>query len=305
MLAVPNFSEGTDERLIERVAAAFGRPSEPGEPAPPGTLILDRHSDAVHDRTVLTLHGNPDELVDSLASGAATCARLIDVNERRGAHPMIGALDVAPLIYLSDDERDAARDAARELASKIAGLDIPVFLYGELASTEERRERAFFRRGGPAELTRRMRRRELIADLGPQWPHPQAGAVLVTARAPLAAFNVLLGTRDVEIARQVAAKLRESGGGLSGVRAIGIDLAGRAQVSTNVADPVAVPIAAVVDRIAELADQLGVAPVSGEVVGMLPESALAGFDERLPLPGFDPATRVIERRLTSLGPGRS
>lgn len=301
MLAVPNFSEGTDERLIERIAAAFGRLSAPGAPPPPGPLILDRHSDAVHDRTVLTLTGNPDELVDSLAGGAATCARLIDVHERRGAHPMIGALDVAPLVYLTDDERDAARAAARELAAKIAALEIPVFLYGELASTEERRERAFFRRGGPAELTRRMRRRELVADLGPQWPHPRAGAVLVTARPPLAAFNVLLDTRDVDVARRVAAELRESGGGLSGVRALGIDLAGRAQVSTNVADPVAVPLASLISRIDELARPHGARAVSGEVVGMLPRAALRGFDELLPLPGFDPESRVIERRLASLG----
>ena len=300
MLAVPNFSEGTDERLIRRVAAAFGRPSELGRPAPPGTLILDRHSDAVHDRTVLTLSGNADELVDSLAAGAAVCARLIDVHERRGAHPMIGALDVAPLVYLGDDEREEAHATARELAAKIAGLDVPVFLYGELASTEERRERAFFRRGGPAELTRRMRRRELAADLGPQWPHPRAGAVLVTARPPLAAFNVLLDTGDPEVARAIAAKLRESGGGLPGVRAIGIDLAGRAQVSTNVADPGAVPIAAVVERIAELAEPLGARPVANEVVGMLPEAALLGARESIALPGFDPEARVIERRLAAL-----
>lgn len=307
MLAVPNFSEGRDERLIERLAGAFGRPVKPGLPAPPGTLILDRHSDAVHDRSVLTLAGKPDELVDSLAAGAAACARLIDVFEHRGAHPRIGSLDVAPLVYLDAGERERARAAALELAALIGGLGIPAFLYGELASTGERRERAYFRRGGPAELTRRMRARELVADRGPQWPHRRAGATLVTARPPLAAFNLLLdcetGTGPIgsAIARAVAAGLRESGGGPAGVRAIGIDLRGRAQVSINVHDPLAVPLAEVVARVAELAQPHGARPASAEIVGLVPEAALRGFPAELPILGFDPESGVIERRLRALG----
>ncbi|MBA2240352.1 MAG: glutamate formiminotransferase [Solirubrobacterales bacterium] len=301
MLAVPNFSEGRDERLIERVAEAFGRAAGHGRPAPPGTLILDRHSDAIHERSVLTLSGKPDELVDSIVAGARACSRLIDVFERGGAHPRIGSLDVAPIVYLDSGERAGARAAALELAGLIGGLDIPAFLYGELASTPEREERAFFRHGGPRELTRRMRARELVADRGPQWPHPAAGATLITARPPLAAFNLLLDSPDAEIAREVAKRLREAGGGLPGVRAIGVDLAGRAQVSINVHDPIAVPLRGVVELVRELASRHGARPYAAEIVGLIPEAAVEGFPAEVPIPGFDPERQLIERRLRALG----
>jgi glutamate formiminotransferase/glutamate formiminotransferase/formiminotetrahydrofolate cyclodeaminase len=173
-----------------------------------------------------------------------------------------------------------------------------VFLYGELAAEPERRERAYFRDGGLERLTERMGSGELYPDFGPELPHPTAGATLVTARPPLAAFNVVLDTGDAEVARAVAAGLRESGGGLGGVRAIGVDLAGRAQVSTNVHDPIEVPLAAVVERIRELAAEHGAAPTSAEIVGLVPEAALAGFPEDVPLPELDADGQVLERRLS-------
>jgi glutamate formiminotransferase len=146
-------------------------------------------------------------------------------------------------------------------------------------------------------LGERLRAGELEPDFGPAALHPSAGATLVTARPPLAAFNVELDTGDVEVARTVAASLRESGGGLPGVRALGIGLGERAQVSTNVHDPVAVPLGAVIERVRELAAAHGARPLAGEVVGLVPAAALRLLPADVPLRGFDPARQVIERRL--------
>ena len=141
---------------------------------------------------------------------------------------------------------------------------------------------------------------ELRPDRGPDRPHRTAGATLLTARPPLAAFNVELDSGDVEVARAVAAGLRESGGGPRGVRAIGLPLSsGRAQVSTNVHDPLEVPLAIVVERVRTLAAPLGARPVEAELIGLIPEGALADYPEDVPIRGFDPDRHVIERRLAS------
>jgi glutamate formiminotransferase / 5-formyltetrahydrofolate cyclo-ligase len=287
VLAVPNFSEGRDEDAIAATSEAFAR----------GAAVLDRHTDAVHNRTVLTLSAPPDSLAGALVSGAEACLERIDMRTHEGAHPCIGALDVCPTVFLADDEREPARAEALAAAGAIAQLGVPVFLYGELASEPARRERAYFRRGGVSTLGERMRRGELVPDFGPPMPHPSAGATLVTARPPLAAFNVELDTGEIEIARAVAARLREGGGGPVGVRAIGIDLDGTAQVSINVHDPVAVPLAAVIERVRELASEHGARPIGGELVGLVPEAAARDLPSDVPLRGFDPELHVVERRL--------
>ena len=289
LLAVPNFSEGRDPALIEEVSAAFASAAE----------LLDRHSDPVHNRTVLTLVAADPS--DALEAGAAACVELIEIGSQRGAHPRIGALDVAPVVFTSDERRDAARHSAIAAGEGIAALDVPVFFYGELASAPERQERAFFRRGGPSELARRMRDGDLAPDLGPPVAHPKAGATLVTARAPLAAFNVLLDTGEIEVAVAIAAELRESGGGPPGVRAMAVDLDGRAQVSTNVHDPLAVPLSAVIERVRLLAAKHGARPVEAELVGLVPEAALGPLPDDVPLAGFDPDRHLIERRLNPKG----
>ncbi len=286
-LAVPNFSAGRDGETIDAITAAFET----------GAELLDRHTDAVHNRTVLTLVAPGPDLAAGLVAGAAACVELIDLRAHDGAHPHVGALDVCPLVYPSPEGREEARALAREVADAIAALGVPVFLYGELAAAPERAERAYFRRGGPAALAERMRAGELDPDRGPREAHPSAGATLITARPPLAAFNLELDTSDVEVARAVAARLREEGGGPAGVRAIGVDLAGTAQVSTNIADPAAVPLGVVIERVRELAAQHDAAPVAAEVVGLVPEAALAGLPADLPLRDFDPELRVLERRI--------
>lgn len=289
LLAVPNFSEGRDASRIEAISTAFAT----------GAALLDTHSDPVHNRTVVTLSGPTGSLANALTRGARACVEAIDMSHHDGAHPCIGALDVCPVVWLRDEDRELARTEAVDAARRIAAESrVPVFLYGELASRPAYRERAFFREGGQIVLGQRIASGELRPDFGPRELHPSAGATLVTARPPLAAFNVELEGTGIEETREIAARLREAGGGPPGVRAIAIDLGnGRTQISTNVHDPVAVPLAAVVERVRELAAARGGRPAAAEVVGMVPEAALEGFPADVSLVGFDPAQHVIERRV--------
>jgi glutamate formiminotransferase / 5-formyltetrahydrofolate cyclo-ligase len=292
LLAVPNVSEGRDARRIAALERAFSA----------GVELLDRHSDADHNRTVFTLAGTPQALCEALLEGAAEAFGSIDMSAHRGVHPAIGALDVCPLVWTAPAEREAARGIAGEVADGIGELGVPVFLYGELASAPDRVERAYFRNGGLTELWLRMEAGELRPDRGPELPHRTAGATLVTTRPPLGAFNVELDSGDVEVARAVAAALREAGGGPAGVRAIGLPLAsGRTQVSTNVHDLVSVPLAEVVERVRALATPLGARPVEAELVGLVPAAALEGYPEDVPIRDFDPERQTIERRLAALG----
>lgn len=290
LLAVPNVSEGRNPGRIAALQSAFSR----------GARLLDRHSDPDHDRTVFTLAAAPAALRDALLAGAVQAVETVDMTGYAGLHPAVGALDVCPVVWLDPADRAAARTLALELAEQIGGLGVPVFLYGELARRPEHAERAYFRNGGLAELWLRMEGGELRSDSGPPEPHRSAGATLVTARPPLAAFNVELDSSDPEVARSVAAGLRESGGGLPGVRAIGLLLSdGRAQVSTNVHDPLAVPLARVVERLRALAAPLGARPLEAEIVGLVPAASLADFPADVPLRDFDPAVQTIEARLRS------
>lgn len=269
LLAVPNVSEGRRADVIDALASAFA-------PA----RVLDVHIDPDHGRSVYWLAGDQAALPAALAAGARAAAERIDLGRQPGSHPRVGVLDVAPVVYRNAGERGAAVATALTAAALIGELGIPVFLYGQLATDPSRRERADLRRGGPKALGARMASGDLQPDYGPAELHPTAGATLVTARPPLVAFNVELDSTDVELARAVAAKLRESGGGFAGVRAIGLFLEsrGRAQVSMNVQDHEAAPLAEIVAAIA------ATAPVAeAELVGLAPAAALAGFPAQIPL----------------------
>ncbi|MGH2937705.1 MAG: glutamate formimidoyltransferase [Solirubrobacterales bacterium] len=290
LLAVPNISVAGDAEVLRRFHIAFGRAAR----------ILDVHTDADHGRSVFTIAGEPGGLAESLLAGAEEALETIDMSSYAGAHPAIGALDVCPIVWLREEDRDAARTEAVAVAAQIGGIGVPVFLYGELAREPGHAERAYFRNGGLAELWLRMDGGELRSDFGPQVPHRRGGATLVTARPPLAAFNVELDTSDLEVARAVAAELREAGGGAPGVRAIGLLLSsGRAQVSTNVHDPLRTPLGAVVEAVRRLAAPLGARPVEAELVGLIPAAALVDYPADVPIRGFDPSRHVIERRLTA------
>ena len=288
LVAVPNFSEGRNVRVIGALEATLSAHAR----------VLNRHYDAQHNRCVFTMAAEPAKLVEALVASAAHAIDLIDLRSHQGLHPHVGALDVCPVVWQLDDRREAAVAAARQAAEGIAALGIPVFFYGELATSPERHERAYFRQGGPAELARRMGSGELIPDLGPDEPHPSAGATLVTAREPLVAFNVELDTSNPEIAREIAADLREAGGGLPGVRALGLPREGeRTQVSMNIHDPYAVTLAQVVEEISRLAERHGARVIEAELVGLVPEAAVEGYPDEPPIRNFDPMRDVIENVL--------
>lgn len=292
LLAVPNVSTAADEEALARLAEAFGR----------ATTVVDFHTDTDHGRSVFTLAGEPGGLAESLVAGAEEALESIDMSTYMGMHPAIGALDVCPIVWLREEDRDAARTEAVAVANQIGGIGVPAFLYGELAREPGRAERAYFRNGGLAELWLRMEGGELRPDFGPPVPHPHGGATLVTARAPLAAFNVELEGADLDTARAVAAELREAGGGPRGVRAMGLMLSsGRAQVSTNVHDPLAMTLGAVVEEVRRLAKPLGARPVEAELIGLIPAAAIVDYPADVPIRGFDPERHVIERRLAALG----
>jgi glutamate formiminotransferase / 5-formyltetrahydrofolate cyclo-ligase len=292
LVGVPNFSEGRSERVIDALGATLGAHAR----------VLDVHSDAQHNRSVYTIAGPENKLSEAMVAGAAHALDLIDLRGHQGLHPHIGALDVCPAVWAYEELHDSVRAVARAAATGIAELGIPVFFYGELASSSDRRERAFFRRGGPAEVARRMASGELEPDLGPDEPHPSAGATLVTARPPLVAFNVELDTPNPEIARAVAEGLREDGGGLPGVRALGLPREeGRCQVSINVHDPKAVPLARVVSEVSRLAAEHGARPVEAELVGLAPAAALEGYPGEPPIRGYDPEAHILENVLDRSG----
>ena len=268
LLAVPNVSEGRDQSLVRDLVSSLS-------PA----RVLDVHSDADHNRSVLTVAGDQGELALALESLARRAAELIDLSAHDGVHPYVGALDVAPVVYLSDD-RGAAVAEALTAATYIGRLGIPVFLYGQLATDPSRIERADLRRGGPKALAERIASGELKPDYGPGEIHPTAGATLVTARPPLIAFNVELADAGLDTAQAIAAEIRESGGGFEGLRAIGLLLAasGRAQISMNIHDPAQAPLAEVIARI-----RARTAIAEAELVGLAPAAALADFPADIPL----------------------
>jgi glutamate formiminotransferase len=285
---VPNFSEGRDADVIaalERSLSASAR-------------LLDIHTDWDHHRSVFTIVGIGDDLVDTLLAGIATAAERIDLREHEGAHPRIGAADVVPLVPLRPEDEEPARDTALALAERVVGeLGLPVFFYARL--TADRREPAFFRRGGPEELQRRIDSGELAPDRGPATLHPTAGGVLIGVRRPLIAFNVNLRGGTVEAAREIASLVRERDGGFPGVRALGLDLprAGLVQVSMNVTDWEAAALHEIVATVAREAEARGAELAGSELVGLMPAgAAVEAAGNLLRIEGFD-SRHVLELRL--------
>jgi glutamate formiminotransferase len=284
--SVPNFSEGRDRATIDALSAALGEHAD----------LLDVHVDADHNRSVFTLVGEKEEVVAALLAGIACARDRIDLRRHEGAHPRIGAADVVPLVPIVPDDMQRARQAAGDLARRVGEeLALPVFLYGELS---QGLGPAHFRKGGPAELQRRIDSGELEPDFGPKQLDERAGGVLVGARRPLIAFNVNL-RGELEAAQAVAALVREAGGGFPGVRALGLDLpsAGLVQVSMNVEDWEAAALHDIVARVEEEARTRDAEVVSSELVGLMPAgAAAAAAGAMLKIDGFD-SCRVLELRL--------
>jgi glutamate formiminotransferase / 5-formyltetrahydrofolate cyclo-ligase len=256
LLAVPNVSEGRDEVALRAIADAFG----------PG--LIYRSSDHDHHRSVFTIAGEPGALHAAVLDGAREVLERVDLTHHAGVHPRVGALDVAPIVYLSEADRGKAAAEALVLADELGELGIPVFLYGELGGG---RTRAELRREGGLE--------GLTPDFGPAALHPTAGATLVAARPPLIAFNVEIDA-PVERAREIAAAIRGPV-----VKALGLELqkAGIVQVSTNIEDHTRVTAADVVNAVKQHATVTG-----AELVAPAPRAALANFPQDVPLRGPAP-----------------
>lgn len=281
--SVPNFSEGRDQETIAALARALAQHCR----------VLDVHSDRDHNRSVFTLLGEEDELIAALLAGIEVACERIDLRRHEGCHPRIGAADVIPLVPVTPGELERAQRAARRLAERVAALGLPVFLY-----SPPERGPAFYRRGGIAGLERRLASGELVADFGPRQLHPSAGAVMVGAREPLIAFNINLRA-PLPLAREIAAAVRERGGGYRGLRALGLALptAGLVQVSLNVEDWRAAPLDAVIAEVSARAAAGGGEVVGCELVGLFPAAAAAELAGRgLRLDRFD-ASSLLELQL--------
>jgi glutamate formiminotransferase len=282
--SVPNFSEGRDQATINAIAAALSGPAR----------LLDVHADPDHNRSVFTLVGSEAELAEALLAGVGVAVERIDLREHAGAHPRIGAADVVPLIPIVPEDFARAEAAAQTIGARIAAeLGLPVFVYAP-----PERGPAFYRRGGTAGLQRRLDDGELAPTFGPAALHPSAGGVILGARRPLIAFNVNLRA-TLAVAKEIAAVVREKGGGFPGVRALGLDLprAGVVQVSMNVEDWEAAALHEIVARIDAEATARGGSVVGAELVGLMPAgAAAAAAGAVLRIDGFDPS-HVLELRL--------
>jgi glutamate formiminotransferase len=291
---VPNVSEGRSEKILDEIGASFAK----GE----GCWLLDRHQDPSHHRAVLTAAATIESVVEASRRLMERALARIDLRTQRGVHPRIGALDVLPLVPLRESTSAEARDLARKVGAALAeSFEIPVFLYADAAARAEHRELAFLRRGGFEALTARMAASELVPDFGPHRPHPTGGAVAVGARFFLIAYNLELSTDEVSVARAVARRLRESGGGLPQVRALGFALSNppRAQVSMNLRDYRVTSLMQAFEAVNREAKERGLEIVRSEIVGLIPEAAaFDGMVERLKL---DKSPGILEERMRGAG----
>jgi glutamate formiminotransferase len=284
--SVPNFSEGREVATLDALAGVLSVEAR----------LLDIHADADHNRSVFTLVAGDDALVETLLAAVECAVERIDLRRHVGAHPRVGAADVVPVVPVRPADMERAQRAALALAERIGGeLDLPVFLYGELAPG---RGPAFFRADGLEGLRRRVDSGELMPEFGPGRIGERSGAVLVGARRPLIAFNVNL-RGELAAAREIASIIRERDGGFPGVRALGLELprAKLVQVSMNVEDWEAAALHELLAVIEREAASRGADVVGSELVGLMPGgAAAAAAGAALRIEGFD-ATRVLELRL--------
>ena len=288
--SVPNVSEGRRLDVVDRLAGAIE--------AVPGVFLLDRTSDASHNRSVFTLAGEHGPVSDALEGLVASAIHEIDINVHVGEHPRIGAVDVIPFVPLAATTIDDCIDLARAFGERIAlRFDLPVYLYADAASRPERVKLADVRRGQYEGLRLEVAQHGREPDFGPARLHPSAGAVAVGARPFLIAYNINLASADVELAKRIARRVRESGGGLPRVQANGFWIAqlGRAQVSMNLLDFAVTPLWLVWETVRDVAAQDGVELAESELIGLAPLAAFLAVADRAGAPSED----TIERRLAS------
>jgi glutamate formiminotransferase / 5-formyltetrahydrofolate cyclo-ligase len=290
--SVPNISEGRRPEVVDAAVAALR--------AIPGLRVLDVQSDRDHNRSVLTVAGDDDALFQGLLGLFAVAVERIDLRQHQGEHPRLGAVDVVPFIPIEGASMADCVALARRLAEAVAERHaVPIFLYEEAATAPHRRNLEDIRRGQFEGLAEKMRDPLWRPDYGPPAPHPSAGATVVGARPALIAYNINLGTADLEIARRIAKAIRHSSGGYRHVKAMGVMLEQRklAQVSINMTDFKRTPLFRVFETVRSEAERHGVHVVGSEVVGLVPAEALFDAAEHyLRLEGFSPA-QVLERKI--------
>ena len=292
---VPNFSEGMDSEKVRAIVHAM---------QVPGVCLLDWSADRDHNRSVVTVAGAPDAVVESAVRGAGKAASLIDLTKQRGEHPRIGAADVIPFVPVRDISLVQCAVLARGAGMMIAQrFGIPVYLYEAAASRPDRVNLEDVRRGQFEGLQKdAVRDAARRPDIGGPELHPQAGASAVGARRFLIAYNIYLADRDmgpeVSVARQIAREVRASNGGLSGIKAMGVVANGRAQVSMNITDFERTPLSRVCSAVREIARRHGAELAEGELIGLIPEKAYEPNAEwARQTVGFDPELKILERRL--------
>jgi glutamate formiminotransferase len=263
--AVPNFSEGRRPDVIAAVAAAIQTP---------GVYLLHQTSDWDHNRSVLTVAGAPEAVLEGLFQATRVAAALINMFEQHGQHPRLGAMDVVPLVPIRGIVLDECVTLARQLGRRIGEeLQLPVYLYEAAATRPERQNLADVRRGEFEQLVQEIHLPARTPDYGPAAVGP-AGAVIVGARQFLIAYNLFLQTDDIRIAKQIARAIRQSSGGLPGVKALGLLVNGQAQVSINLVDFRQTPLHIVVGEVHRLAAAYGTTVDRGELIGLVPQAAV-------------------------------
>ena len=290
---VHNFSEGCDARKVEAIVASM---------CVEGVHLLDWSMDADHNRSVVTLAGEPAAIVEAAIRGVGKAVDLIDLTRQHGVHPRIGAADVIPFVPISGIKLEHCVLLARQAGLEIwRRFGVPVFFYEAAAARPDRANLEDLRKGqfeGLQEAVRKEAARR--PDLGGPGLHPTAGACAVGARKFLVAYNIYFGSNDVAAARSIAREIRAASGGLKGVKAMGVLAHGRAQLSMNITDFEATPISQVYRTVSNLAARYKVDLAEGEVIGLIPEAACERQSEWMRhLNGFDPMTKILEHRLGS------
>lgn len=290
---IPNFSEGRRPEVIQEIIRSIESVT--------GAVILDQHSDSDHNRTVVTALGDPDAMLKAMFNAISRAAELIDMENHQGAHPRIGATDVVPFVPIRDVSMPECIDLAKKLGKWVAEeLAIPVYFYEEAATSPERVNLEYHRRGQyeglRSEISTQADRKP---DLGPD-KLGRAGAVVIGAREALIAFNVYLNTHDVEVAKSIAKSVRFSSGGLRYVKAMGVLVEGRAQVSMNLTNFRKTPVAQVVEMVRGGAMRHGTSIHHCELVGLIPQDALTDAATwYTQLAGFEP-NQILENRLMAM-----
>lgn len=288
---VPNFSEGVDARRVGAIVAAM---------RVPGVHLLDWSMDAAHNRSVVTVAGDPASVVESAVRGACKAAELIDLTRQHGAHPRIGAADVIPFVPISGIKLEQCAIIARQAGQEIwRRCNVPVYFYGAAAARPDRANLEDVRQGQFEELRKVVvKESSRRPDIGGPGLHPTAGACAVGARKFLVSYNIYFDSADVAMVRSIAREIRAASGGLKGVRAMGVLARGRAQLAMDITDLEGTPLSWVFRTVSALALRHKAAPVEGEVIGLLPEAACERESEWMrQLIGFDPQTKILERRL--------